>query len=128
MNVNEIETAAANALGPMPVTVLTATGDQPIPTQESFIIASVEQCENLVGPLWKATVSFIAVSPAPQMTRADHDALVAAMTAGVTSGFDARYSAPGHAFAGKKLLASSVESDDSEYRHRIAVLIGLQSS
>ena len=138
MNIGAIESAFSRALEfTVPtLTVLKATDDATVPPDHSYVLVDVERCENLVGNLWKATVVASVLTPAPLYSESDHNEVVRAVMAlftqeGQQTLYDryTSYSTPlGHTCGGGKLLYADADPDGNNYRHNVAILLGLVAS
>jgi hypothetical protein len=134
MNPANVEKAFAAALRETitSVSVLQGTGSVELPESAAYIVVFTEQCENVVGPLWKATVAVNIISPAPLTPETDHASVVAQIVSAMTSAaLFSRYNqtsetpVAGHTCVGGKLLNSEGEPDNGAFRHTVKILLGL---
>lgn len=134
MNPADVEKTFAAALRRTVTTtlVLQGTGNVELPDSESFIVVFAEQCENVVGPLWKTTVAVNIISPAPLLEPATHTIIVTqTVNAMISDTFFSLYNANAplppadHHCVGGKLLNTEGEADNGAFRHTVKILLGL---
>lgn len=109
------------------IAVYEGSDDEMRSAEGRFIVVSIPNAENKMGPLWVATAEFTVASPALSQTAANHRTLGQTLLGIVTEGasISGYFSGSGFSFGGWKFEGQREDQDDDKLKSTVIMTMGL---
>lgn len=97
------------------------------PSAQTTLIVACDDCENVVGGLWKATVLFRLEAPYSDSGRDTYEAQCKGLRDWLAGEVEPELGG-GLSLAGFKLLKSEAKTEEAQWAHEISLMAGVDTS